>query len=255
MHRINCLHPNQHTPLRTIHGTMLRLEFRRSPARKCCAERSVLNGPRAKSQQASRGMYHTHKDNIKREQGQPSPFFKTHISAENPSWMHIRELELDMYQVQGKEKPNTSVRTGTRLQRQMQLKAAMLLAAMNRQLGFAKQEWKVPLKHPRSMPHGNRTPPVRCATWYKAGLSMQENRTARHKAMIRGPHNRIRTNAEFVRASVKQGVKRLEMTCCARIIALYNIFTAIENNASVVFYVTPQRFSQYHTLEPSSPVE
>ena len=65
----------------------------------------------------------------------------------------------------------------------------------------------------RTIAHGNRTllvdktprnaPP--------AGLSLQEDRTARAQAAKRGPHNRIRTqNVEFVRACIKQGLKPFE---------------------------------------------
>ena len=128
--------------------------------------------------------------------------------------MHIRELEPDMY-LKYKEKEKSEH------ERKNRYKIAKANAAEGRDAvsSYESPAWfrtnkngKAPLKHPRSMPYGNRTLPVYDAPpGTKAGLSMQENRTARHKAMIRGPHNRIRTEmVEFVRASVKQGVKPFE---------------------------------------------
>ena len=150
-------------------------------------------------------LYHTHKVNIKHEQGAnfQSPFFKTRISSESPSWMHLRELEPDSYLRHLKNEKAEAAR-----KRNYKLKKANAAEGRDVVSSYESPAWfrtnkngKSPLKNPRSMPYRNRTLPVYdAAPGTKAGLSMQENRTARHKKMIRGPHNRIRTEmVEFVR--------------------------------------------------------
>ena len=212
----NCLHPNP-LSLRTIHGTMLRTRVPKEPWKRGNAvpKDPYLCGLGRKVNRPPEELYHTHKDNIKRERGQTSshPSSKP-IFPQRTHRMHIRELEPDMY-LKYKEKEKSEH------ERKNRYKIAKANAAEGRDAvsSYESPAWfrtnkngKAPLKHPRSMPYGNRTLPVYDAPpGTKAGLSMQENRTARHKAMIRGPHNRIRTEmVEFVRASVKQGVKPFE---------------------------------------------
>eukprot|EP00946_MAST-07B_sp_MAST-7B-sp1_P001811 g1811.t1 len=205
--------------LRTIHGTMLRTRVPKEPWKRKNAvpkDPYLCPGLGRKVSKPPEAVYHAHKDNIKREQGAnfKSPFFKTHISAENPSWMHIRELEPDMYlKYKEREKNELARKNRYKIAKQNAAEGRDAVSSYESPAWFrTNKNGKAPLKHLRSMPYGNRTLPVYDSLpGAKAGLSMQENRTARHEAMIRGPHNRIRTEmVEFVRASVKQGVKPFE---------------------------------------------
>jgi hypothetical protein len=202
--------------LRTIHGTMMRTRVPKEPwkrAHPVAKDPYMCPGLGRKVSKASESLYHTHKHSIKKQQGAnfQSPFFKTHISAETPKWMQLRELEPDKY-------VQYQIRQNAERKRQQEYKIAKARAAEGRDAvsSYESPAWfrtskngKKPITNPRSMPFGTRTLPIYDAPpGTKAGLSLQENRTARHRSRLQGPHNRCMTEmVEFCNAAVKQGVK------------------------------------------------
>ena len=197
--------------LRTIHGTMLRTRVPKEPWKRpnpIAKDPYMCPGLSHKVSKPTEVVYRTHKRFIKMQQGAnfQSPFFKTHISVENPDWMHIRELEPEQY-VKYQTRQDAK-----RSRKQQSTKASGRDAACS----FEAPSWfatekngKEPIKNPRSMSYGNRTLPIYDAPpGTKAGLSMQENRTARSKLRVQGPHNRCLTEmVKYCNAAVKQGVK------------------------------------------------
>lgn len=195
---------------RTIHGTLRR---QRVPAKPWVrpnehSDQGKLYSRLQKVSVPEEHIYADWKNKLQKKRGMDTrhPFYKTKTSVEGPQFMQIPDL-VNVDKFLGRKKAD--------------------LDAAKRRAGYAKGDTVASFEAPEwfhTHTAGKQLEPARFRTIAHkkhtllvdktprnappAGLSLQENRTARAAAARAGPHNRKRTdNVQFVRACIKQGLK------------------------------------------------
>jgi hypothetical protein len=147
-------------------------------------------------------------------------FFKNRVNESAPKWMQLKSIQPSAFFKHKNRLDNEKIK-------EKQFKLDRLKNEDRTTAGsFDTPDWFKtdrngikPIKNSKTFCHGNQTllksHESRGFTGRGTGvmqlrpdLSLLENRTARSKLRLKGPHNRIRTEmVEFCRAAVKQGIK------------------------------------------------
>jgi hypothetical protein len=147
-------------------------------------------------------------------------FFKNRVTDSAPKWMQLKKLQTPAFFTHKKKRDNEKRKEMEYRRKTAENEDRTTAGSFETPAWFKTDRNGVkPIKNSKTVCHGFRTLLVshhdRGSTGRGTGvmtirpdLSLLENRTARDKALIQGPHNRMKTEmVVFVDAAVRQGIK------------------------------------------------